>query len=106
MTHSPKLFKVVTNANVEKDILDDEFWVGTARVSDLLKPLATAIRYHEGDHVSVSVMPRVWGQITGQMCRDNLIEAGWSEEEVTMIVTAINEQMNMNIRPVTVAANV
>ena len=82
------------------------FWVGTARVSDLLKQLATANRYCEGDHVPVSVMPRVWGHITGQLCRDNLLEAGWSEEEVTTILTAINKRMKMNIRPVTLAAYV
>lgn len=58
----------------------------------------------EGDNVPISVMPRVWGHITGQLCRENLINGGWNDDDIETILAAIDHRKKMNIRPVTLAA--
>ena len=75
--------EVKANIDVRNQVLEvgeSCFWSDTARVADVLKRIATAIAFCEGDHVPVSVMPHIWAHVASELNPATLGQAGFDEE--------------------------
>jgi len=101
--------EVKGNADVRNQVLEvgvehATFWADTQRVADLLKPIATAISFCEGDHTPVSVMPHIWAHVDAELNEQSLAIAGLENATADEVLEKVKLRMEMSLQPVTVAA--
>lgn len=89
---------------LKRNVLLDDFWEETEKVTKLLHPLSTGIQFCEGDIVPLSAIPRILAHIENQLNDENLTLDGWIEEDKQAIIACIASRKKMSIRPVTLAA--
>jgi len=101
-----RIRKELQNNAAVKNVLNDEtFWNDSLGVVCILKPICTAIEYCEGDSVSLSVMPRIWKHVKMKLDRASLELYGFFTDVIDEVMNAVHCRKEMNIRPVTLAAD-